>query len=60
MAFEPEMEPYAEMVALGYFESPTHFPSGGKVEHVRAIFSLVQDHVLALQMPSCDSEEHAK
>ena len=60
MAFLPEMEPYSEMVAFGYFFSPAHLPCGGKVEHVRATFSSVQVQSCPLQMPWSDSEEQAR
>ena len=60
MASAPETEPYSEIVAFGYLDRPVHFPRGGKVEHVRAMFSGVQVQSAAPQMPSLDSEEQAK
>ena len=49
------------MVALGYLERPVHVPpDAGKVEHVRATFSAVHVQSACGQMPSLDSDEHAR
>ena len=61
IASAPEIVPYSEIVAFGYFEMPTHLPpADAKVEQVLATFSAEHDQSACGQMPASDSEEQAK
>ena len=53
------MDPYSEMVALGYLSMAPQKPEGGKVEQVRATFSGLQVQSALPQKPCLESEEQA-